>query len=154
MGGQDSKMPTATTKASYTVWFGHVTLAFLLLWFIQIHGRCSGTSQVISLWGRRRRRKGGGGVRTAAGVIQYIGALHCGKRRRWKQRSEHAEIYGFGCGGAEVAASGAAGRLPRLLGCGGGGGRTEDAQADAVQCGAARWSHKTEREKIRQPPEV
>lgn len=59
-------------------------------------------------------------MRTAAGVIQYICALHYGKRRRWKQRSEHEEIYGFGCRGAEVVISGAAGELRRC--CGG----TED----------------------------
>lgn len=55
--------------------------------------------------------EGGGGVRTAAGVIQYICALHYGKQRRWKQRSEHAEIYGFGCRGAEIAISAAASLL-------------------------------------------
>lgn len=50
-------------------------------------------------------------MRTAAGVIQYICALHYGKQRRWKQRSEHAEIYGFGCRGAEIAISAAASLL-------------------------------------------
>ena len=61
------------------------------------------------------RGGGGGGVWTAAGVIQYICALHYGKRRRWKRRSEHAEIYSLGCRGAEIAISGASGGGPSLL---------------------------------------
>lgn len=51
---------------------------------------------------------GGGGARTAAGVIQSICALHYGKGKGRELRSEHAEIYGFGCRGAEITISGAA----------------------------------------------
>lgn len=85
---------------------------------------------------------GGGGVQTAAGVIQYICALHYGKGRGWEQRSEHAEIYGFGCRGAKIAISGAAGRL---------WGAQRKRKAGAADSGAARRSHEGG---IRQPDEV
>lgn len=58
-GGGRGDAATAATKGSYMVSFGHVMLAVLPLWFIQIHGRCSGNPQETSLWERRRKRRRG-----------------------------------------------------------------------------------------------